>query len=172
MSKKPDPTQNVRELVMLVKEAADTLKGAEFRRVDELIQAERLRVNEQLQLRNDYNFKLAEAEAKRIDAIRAVDVGAVAVASDRANAQAIVLANQVAASAETLRSLVAVTATTQAQQLATLTTQLTDRLSSLEKSQYEKQGSGTGMRDMSGWIVSAIMGLVTIGSVLFSIFHK
>ena len=156
-----DPTENVRELVNL-----------ELRRIDDLMMAEQKRVNEQLQLRADYNTKLGEAEAKRIDAIRAVDVGAVAVANERATAQAAVLANQVAASAETLRALVAATAATQAQQLATLTTQLTDRLSSLEKSQYESKGTGSGMRDMYAWVFAGIMGIVTIGSVLYSVLHK
>jgi len=62
-----DPTENVRNLM-----------SQELRRIDDLMHAEQKRVNEQLQLRSDYASKLDEAEAKRIDAIRAVDVGAVA----------------------------------------------------------------------------------------------
>ena len=166
-----DPTKNVRSLIVQANDHANFLRALELKRIDDLMLAEQKRVNEQLILRADYSSKLAEAEAKRIDAIRAVDVGAVAVASDRANGQAAVLANQVAASAETLRSLVAATATTQAQQLATLTTQLTDRLSSLEKSQYENKGQGSGHKEMYAWVFAGIMGLVTIGSVLFQMLH-
>lgn len=120
-----DPTKNVLQLV----EAA-------VKRLDDLASAEKMRVDMQF----TYMEKLQTAEAKRIDAIRAVDVNAVAVASERAAAQAQVLANQVSQSAETLRSLVAQTASTIAQQLAQLTSQLTDRLALLEKSQYENKG--------------------------------
>jgi cell division septum initiation protein DivIVA len=165
-----DPTYNVRELITLSNKHAGELRAIELRRVDDLMLAEQKRVNEQLMLRADYSSKLADAEAKRIDAIRAVDVGAVAVASERANQQAAVLANQVSASAEALRSLVAATANTQAQQLATLTTQLTDRLTALEKSQYENKGSGQGMSQMYAWIFAGLMGMVTIGSVIFQVF--
>ena len=166
-----DPTTNVRDLITQSNQRSDAMRALELRRVDDLMAAEQKRVNEQLNLRADYNTKLAEAEAKRIDAIRAVDVGAVAVANERATAQAAVLANQVAASAETLRALVAATAATQAQQLATLTTQLTDRLSSLEKSQYENKGQGSGHKEMYAWIVAGVLGLVTIGSVFFQMLH-
>ena len=129
------------------------------------------RIDEQAELRAGFQVQLNVAEAKRIDAIRAVDVNAVSVANERATAQAAVLANQVAASAETLRSLVAATAATQAQQLGQLTAQLTDRLTALEKAQYENKGSGTGMRDMYGWIFGGIMALMSIAGVVFAVMH-
>lgn len=97
-------------------------------------------------LRADYQEKLAIAEAKRIDAIRSVDVNAVAVASERATQQAQVLANQVAQSADALRTLVATTATTFAQQQQSLQTQITERLALLERSQYESKGKA-GVED-------------------------
>jgi len=129
------------------------------------------RIDEQANLRADFQVQLNVAEAKRIDAIRAVDVNAVSVANERATAQAAVLANQVAASAETLRALVAATAATQAQQLGQLTAQLTDRLTALEKAQYENKGSSGGMRDMYGWIFGGIMALATIASIIYAIAH-
>jgi hypothetical protein len=144
----------------------DQLRGAEQLRVDGLLSAERRRIDEQLQLRAEYSVQLAVAEAKRIDAIRAVDVAAVAVANERATAQAAVLASQVTTSAETLRSLVAATAETQARQLSQLTDQQNVRLTNLEKSQYESKGSGTGMRDMYGWIFGGLMAAWTIYTVL------
>lgn len=124
-----DPTENVRALL----EAAVT-------RIDDLRLSETKRIDEALKVLSENAAALREAEAKRIDAIRAVDVGAVGVANERATAQAAVLANQVAASADALRALVAATATTVAVSLQQLSTQLTDRLSLLEKSQYENKG--------------------------------
>lgn len=98
-----DPTQNVMKLVEAASRRIDDLIVAGFRRIDELRsmdsrradelrEAESRRVNEQLTLRADYEERLRNAEAKRIDAIRAVDVNAVAVASQRASDQATVLA--------------------------------------------------------------------------------
>jgi hypothetical protein len=170
-SKTPDPTANVRELLALSTERTDTLRLAEQQRVDQLMAAEQKRVDEQLTLRAEYDAKLNLAESKRIDAIRAVDVAAVAVANERATAQAIVLANQVTVSAETLRSLVASTAATQAVQLTQLTNQLTDRLASLEKSQYENKGQGSGHKEMYAWIVAAVVAMFSIGSIMFNILH-
>ena len=177
-----DPTDNVREMIATAIAASDSLRQleqlrviellkAEQHRVNDNIEAERRRINESMAVRADFNAQLAVAEAKRIDAIRAVDVNAVSVASERANAQAAVLATQVASSAEALRALVAATAATQATQLGTLTTQLTDRLTALEKSQYESKGSGSGKSDMYGWVFGALMMLISVVSVVFNVMH-
>lgn len=180
---------------------SDELRNAEMHRLDELRSAEanrldgrfdkemdhvaqinaseRRRVDDIVTLRADFNNQLREAEAKRIDAIRAVDVAAVAVAAERAAQQASVLASQVSGSAETLRTLVATTATAAAEQLRQLSQSFTERLAALEKAQYESrgsiegsplvarlsmleaarstvEGSGKGMRDVYGWIVGAV----------------
>jgi multidrug efflux pump subunit AcrA (membrane-fusion protein) len=140
-----DPTKNVLQLV----EAA-------VRRSDDLAAAETRRVNEIMELRAEYTEKLSLAEAKRIDAIRAVDVSAVTVASERAAAQTQVLARQVETSAEALRSSLATNAATLAAQLTTITSQLSDRISSLEKSQYEIRGTGAGRKDFYGWIIGGV----------------
>lgn len=89
--------------------------------------------------------QLSEAESKRIDAIRAVDVAAVAIASEKAAAQAAVLANQVSTSEEALRNLV--------QQI---TNQLTERLALLEKAQYESQGKSGASPDLSTMVADLI----------------
>jgi hypothetical protein len=177
-----DPTFNVRELVSL-----------EVRRLNDLRAAETTRVNELMALRADYTEKLVVAEAKRIDAIRAVDVNAVAIANERSAAQAIVLANQVSTSAETLRALVATTAATTGQQSTLIFNQLIDRIASLEKAQYEGvgkgrvadpmmanlvdevkklrdsrseiKGGGEGVQKLIGWAFAGIMALVAIGSL-------
>jgi len=162
----PDPTENVRALVVSGLQRQDDLRGAESRRVDDALRC----INETLVAAAAHSDDLRVAEAKRIDAIRAVDVAAVAVANERATAQATVLANQVAISAETLRALVAATASTTAQQFSTLTTQITDRLALLEKSQNRGEGAGGGMRDLYGWLVGVLMFVVASGSVLWNIF--
>lgn len=152
-----DPTDNVRGMI-----------DRAISRIDDLREAEIRRVNEQMTLRAEYGAQLALAEAKRIDAIRAVDVNAVSVANDRATAQAAVLANQVSASAETLRQLVAATATTVAGQLTQVSSEIANRLSTLEKAQYESKGSSGGMRDMWGWIIAGILVLIAIGGFALS----
>jgi len=124
-----DPTANVLALVDAAVKRINDLQQSEIRRIDEI-----------LDLRAQFAERLQIAESKRIDSIRAVDVAAVAVASERAAAQATVLANQVVVSADALRALVASTAASVALQLQQMQTQLTDRLSLLEKAQYEGKG--------------------------------
>lgn len=146
-----DPTANVKDLVREVIIRMDSLRESDRRREDSLREAERRlaeseirSVREIMQLRSDHIKELQLAESERINAIRAVDVNAVAIANERANAQAQVLANQLQISAETSRSLVASTAVTQKQQYDQTTAQLSDRLTALEKLQYEGKGlSGT-----------------------------
>ncbi len=147
----------------------DDLRVAEARRIDESMKLERERLGELLQHHVYYTSQLATAEAKRLDSIRATDAAAVGIAQERAIAQAAVLATQVSASAEAMRQLVATTATTQAASLAQLTQQLTDRLAAVEKTQYESRGSGTGMRDMWGWIFGAIVGFVSVAAVVYNV---
>ena len=146
-----DPTANVLSLVRAAVQRLDDLRDAESRRLAELAA-----------LRANFEERLQVKEAQRIDAIRAVDVGAVAIASDRANQQAIVLANQVSQSAETLRALVASTTQAQAKSLEQVSNQLTDRIALLEKSQYQISGTGKGMRDLWGWVVAGIMLVIAV----------
>lgn len=169
---KEDPTKNVLHLLEKSIKRIDDLRDMDNKNITYLIGLERDRVNEVMNIRSDYESKLIAAEAKRIDAIRAVDVNAVMIASQKAEAVAAVLANQVNTSAETLRSLVATTASVNAQQLANLTTNLTDRISSLEKSQYEISGKGGGMKDMGAWIFAGFMALVTIANIIYGFINK
>jgi hypothetical protein len=107
---------------------------------------ERAHMREILAIESAHQKELTLAEAKRIDAIRAVDVSAVSVANEKAVASAQILATQVTQSAETLRSLVATSAEATAAQLQQIITPITDRLSLLEKAQYESLGK-TGVTD-------------------------
>lgn len=146
-----DPTVNVQNLLNAAVVRQNDLRDAEIKRIDErtafLVSHLELRISEEsthtsevMALRSNYERQLAEAEAKRIDAIRVVDVNAVNVANERAVAQAGVLANQVSSSAEILRGQVAAVATTLATQLSTVTGQLSDRITILERSNNIGQG--------------------------------
>lgn len=106
----------------------------------EKCQSEVQNLEKQMDIHFEYIDKKTEAESKRIDAIRAVDTGAVALASEKVAAQAAVLESQFIASAEALRNLVASTSIAVAQQLSQVSTHLTDRIALLEKSQYENKG--------------------------------
>lgn len=131
-----DPTVNVIALNEAAVRRGDDLRLASDRLVEVQIQ----HMKELMAVRASYIDKLAEAEAKRIDAIRAVDVNAVAVASERQAAAATVLANQVASSADALRTLVSNTAATIAEQQRQQSSQITDRITAVERSQYEGRG--------------------------------
>ena len=175
-----DPTANVIALVEANAHAADALRTADNRFSD----AQHAHLKEMSDLRACHAKDLDIAESKRIDAIRAVDVGAVATAAERAAQQATVLANQVGTSAETLRTLVASTAQGMAQVAAGFQSQVNERLALLERSQYKGEGrsgiadpqlaefmsdlkvvlksqqtgggESKGMRDMWGYIVGAV----------------
>lgn len=129
MKTDPDPTYNVMQLVL-----------AAVKRLDDLREADNRRIDETLHLRSEFYERLDTAESRRIDAIRAVDVNAVAVASERQAAAATVLANQVAQSADALRTLVSTTAAAIAEQQRQQMTAVTDRLTVVERSQYEGRG--------------------------------
>lgn len=175
-----DPTANVLALSEAsnkrqddLREGAERLMAAQIEhiRVTERIRsdsvrdlalAESRRVDEQMALRASYSERLELAEAKRIDAIRAVDVNAVAVASQRASDQATVLATQVAQSAEALRALVATTAATVATSLQQLSTSLSTRLTTLEQGSYQALGKSTYQDPELVKLLSEVKGLSDI----------
>lgn len=140
---------NVREML---RDAVD--------RQDGLREAETRRVNDMTTLRDKFQDKLDVAEAKRIDAIRVVDVNAVTVANDKATAQAAVLARQVTESAETLRKLVESTASTAAAQLVQLISPITERLGKLEQYQFKGEGRAGISTPMLAMIATFVGGLI------------
>jgi hypothetical protein len=164
----------------------------------ELRDAEINRIDSEAKLRADYAEKLSIAEAKRIDAIRVVDVNAVGVASQRASDQAQVLATQVSQSAEALRTLVATTASTVAVSQQQLASTLSARITTLEQAGYQQvglskfqdpqiaslvaevkalsasrtdiAGIGQGRGDVVGWVVAGILLLISIIGTSVAIF--
>jgi hypothetical protein len=164
-----DPSRNVLGLVEAAVRRLDDLSALTTRHLNEMHAADVRRIDEIAALRADYDQRLRDAEAGRLDAIRRVDVERVTVDRERAAAQADVLAQQVAASAEALRSLVAQTATTIAAQLTQTTAQLTDRLSALEKSQYEQKGRGIGVRELIAGLAVAATIVISVVALLMKL---
>lgn len=201
-----DPTENVKALSEAANKRQDDLRAASERfmqaQLDAALKLNELRalkLEDEGKLRAEYAGALAMAEAKRIDAIRAVDVNAVAVASQRASDQATVLATQVAQSAEALRALVATTAATVAQSQQQLANTLSARLTTLEQAGYQAQGKqtisdpaflslqadvrtllasradtagvGSGRNDVIGWVAGGLGVLIAMGTLLASWFR-
>lgn len=124
-----DPTKNVLDLV----EAA-------IKRQDDLRELTAAHQREMAAMRHDYERELREAETARIDAIRAVDVGAVNRAAEVSATQATTLATQVATSAETLRAQVAAAAQAATTALAAALEPIQKDIADLRKTQYEQAG--------------------------------
>ena len=165
-----DPTKNVQDILNAAVKRLDDLRkesvlarniGLKYLR--ELIDLRAEYTQKLMDQQAEYTEKLRLAESRRIDAIRSVDVNAVSVASERAAAAATVLANQVQASAETLRALVATTAATQAQAATATATQLSERIASLEKGAYEGIGKG---RVIDPQLTEAIAQMNRVGAFL------
>jgi hypothetical protein len=200
-----DPTINVQNLLQAAVMRQNDLREAETHRIDERFDKEQKRINEMVALRADqlveistiradYERLLTGAEAKRIDAIRAVDVAAVQVERERAYAQAAVLATQVSNSADTLRASMASNAAALATQLSGAVQTLSDRISTLERTSYEGQGKekrddpamarlvelissmrteltenrgrGMGANALWGYVIGAIGLIATLGSII------
>ena len=138
-----DPTANVLSLVEAAVKRLDDMLSAETRRQNDLREQSEKYAADTARLVMEFQEKLREAEAKRIDAMRVVDVNAVSVERERAGAQAAVLASQVQASAEALRALVAATQSALASQQAASNAEITKRLSELERAKYEGAGRST-----------------------------
>jgi hypothetical protein len=164
-----DPTKNVLDLVEAAIRRQDDLRGAaqmqtriqldaaekindlRYRQTQELATALATKLADEAKLRSDFTERLAVAEAKRIDAIRAVDVNAAAAIAQRTTEQATtlqtqttqqaeVLRNQVARSAEDLRALVATTAATALQNQQQQFNALSARITQLEQAGAEGKG--------------------------------
>jgi len=147
----PDPTRNVLDLV----EAA-------VKRLDDLRASESAALRREVELRAHYDEMLRQAETARINAIRAVDVGAVAQAAEVSNLQATTLAAQVAVSAETVRIT-----------LAAALDPIQKAIDDLRRAQYEAQGVKTQTGDTRltmGAIVGVVAGIVGLAGLVLAVF--
>ena len=147
-----DPTENVTALVI-----------AAERRLDDLRSEVTDHTRDIMALRSQYEEKLRIAESDRIDAIRAVDVGAAAI-----------LANQVSASAEALRAQVEATRVTTAQSLAAALEPIQKDIADLRRVQYEQQGAKVGSIEQHSTtndartVVLSIIGILVTTALIVS----
>ena len=147
-----DPTDNVKNLF------DNTVK-----RLDDLRDEATSHTRDIMALRSMYEEKLRIAESDRIDAIRAVDVGAAAI-----------LANQVSASAEALRAQVEATRVTTAQSLAAALEPIQKDIADLRRVQYEQQGQKSAVIEKqsstvdSRTIIVGILGVLATAALIVS----
>jgi 3-oxoacyl-ACP reductase-like protein len=162
-----DPTDNVRSLIKSAVSRQDDLRKAEHDHLREVIQ---LRAEMDL-IRDGHTKELRDAESKRIDAIRAVDVGAVAAAAQVAATQAAALASQVAVSADAMRNQVAAVAQQAAAGLAAALDPMSKDIAELRRSQYESLGAKSQTVDTRAVYALAIT-VIMAALALFLAFHK
>ena len=147
-----DPTDNVKNLF------SNTVQ-----RLDDLRDEATSHTRDIMALRSEYEEKLRIAESNRIDAIRAVDVGAAAI-----------LANQVSASAEALRAQVEATRVTTAQSLAAALEPIQKDIADLRRVQYEQQGQKSAVIEKqsstvdSRTIIVGILGVLATAALIVS----
>lgn len=154
-----DPSPNVLDLVEAATQRQDDLRDMESAHLREL-----------LGLRGEHYKDLRVAETARIDAIRAVDVGAVNRAAEVAATQATTLATQVAVSAETLRTQVAAAASAATIALAAALEPVQKDIQELRRNMYENQGGKMEKVETSvgsrGTVMAAIAGSAVLVSLL------
>lgn len=153
-----DPTKNVLDLV-----------NSAIQRQDDLREAAEHHVSEIANLRANYDQRLREAETARIDAIRAVDVGAVNRAAEVSAQQAMTLAAQVATSAETLRTQVTAAATAATVALAAALEPIQKDIADLRRAQYEAQGVKSNVGDTATRQYQSIGTWVAVGLLTIAI---
>jgi hypothetical protein len=145
-----DPTRNVLDLV-----------DAAIKRQDDLRQMADEHQREMANLRASYDERVRDAESRRIDAIRAVDVGQVQRAAEVQQAQALTLANQVTATADAFRAA-----------LAAALEPITKSIEDLRRAQYEAQGQKTQGLDSRSLVFAVIGAVGLLAAIVIPIIVK
>jgi hypothetical protein len=156
-----DPTENVRALTEAAVQRLDDLASlrAEYdkRLVDQRnrfnasIDKQRVRYERELR---ESDKELRKAESDRIDAIRAVDVGAVQRAAEVSAAQA-----------EALRNTVAAAAAAAATALGAALDPIQKDIADLRRAQYEAQGQKAQVVEARG-VTTGVIALITLAGFL------
>jgi hypothetical protein len=189
-----DPTKNVLDLVLAAVTRLNDLMAADRLRQDdlriatkELFEARLKNVNElgelrsahdremlvvardrldsEAKLRAEFASILQAKETERLNAIRGVDTGAIALANDRANATANALAKTVTDSAATLSALVASTAAETNKNVQQQFTALSTRIAALETGSSGAAGAGAG----SAATIAYVLGGLTLLSLMIGV---
>lgn len=153
-----DPTENVLALV-----------AAAIQRQDDLRNMSTAHLKEMAELRAKHAMELSRAETARIDAIRAVDVGAVNRAAEVASTQAATLAAQVATSAEAMRVQVSAAAAAANINLTAALEPIQRNVAELRQVQFQQQGERqyktedrevrTTDRGQQNWLIGILVGI-------------
>jgi hypothetical protein len=163
-----DPTANVLKLVESSIKRLDDLSANDNASFREVISLNK----EILNLHIAYQKELRVVESARLDAIRTVDAGALALANEKAAAQASLLATQLQQYDERSRNLQATTATTIATQFTNTISPIVERLGALEKFQYGNMGTTQGKEQMSKSIIAIIGLCILIAGFVIGNFFK
>jgi hypothetical protein len=135
-----DPTQNVLDLVEAAIRRQDDLRQLQTRYTHQIGEMRETHAQYVAELRAQFQKELRQAETARIDAIRAVDVGAVSRAAEVSAAQASTLAASQQASADALRGQVEQARIATADALAQALAPITKSIEDLRAAQYQQQG--------------------------------
>jgi cobalamin biosynthesis Mg chelatase CobN len=160
-----DPTENVKALTEASVKRIDDI--AQLRAYyDERLANQRIRCDDRLdRQRNRYekelrtsDKELRKAESDRIDAIRAVDVGAVQRAAEVSAAQA-----------EALRNTVAAAAAAAATALGAALDPIQKDIADLRRAQYEAQGKTTQVGETRGAATLTIAIISAVAAVIVAV---
>ena len=153
-----DPTLNVRHEMAAAVQRLDDLRFLETRRMEQVQFAELRRqddlrmkdaghLKELMNIAGEHQKELSKAESERLNAIRAVDVNAVAEAARVNAAQAAILAQQVSATADAARQQVAAVAAATEIALRAALGPIQDAVNELRKNLYASQGGAAAVGD-------------------------
>lgn len=138
-----DPTENVKALTEAAVKRLDDLAELRFVFLQSSAEMRENHTGEMRTMRAYYENLMRESEKGRLDAIRIIDITAVARAADDANERANTLAAQQLAQAEALRAQVAQTAAAFEAKLTTTIEPINNAIARLTQAQYEAQGQKT-----------------------------
>lgn len=150
-----DPTQNVIALSEAANLRQDNLRDINNERIDSDLK----HLREMAELRAHHETEIQQLETSRLNAIRQVDVAAVTIAADRAQASIDALSRTMAQNADNLRTIVDTTAKAMATQTAATVGAITDRIAMLEKLSYEGRGRSAYTDPVLAELVTEMKGL-------------
>jgi hypothetical protein len=152
-----DPSKNVLDLVEAAIKRQDDLREMQARHTAQIGEMREVNAQYVAELRSGYESKLRAQESARIDAIRAVDVGAVTRAAEVSATQAATLATQQQASADALRGQVEQARIATADALAQALAPITKSIEDLRAAQYQQQGEKSSKVETSTSDRDAVM---------------
>jgi hypothetical protein len=143
-----DPSRNVLALV-----------DASIKRLEDMMGIHVQRLDDKFRDHVTFASAIAEAESERITAVREMDVKTYATAIQKSDDDRALLSSRVSSINEGLRALIAATQDVLTKQSEQRVEQLGDRITLLERSQYQTQGKDQVSRSVIG-VISGILGAI------------